>query len=555
MNKETEFLDDVKQALHGGSYTAPTSRGQADRITRSDPYTHKPDIIVECGNPVNFADIQKSALIAIEKVRHNRSGDLVRVSDDAPYLLEAIPQATECTANGSTSTEPLSISQIQESQSEEKNEYMAEIGNRLEAGDFRRVGGTMDNIPPQKPLISHFTGALDWLEVSAYVEFNPSKYAEMMKKFEEAQSWARIDVKDLPDDEKHLADFIAQSQYVMIGGQRVKVLPQGVRKGMWCPIVLEMENGYKIIFNGRSGAHKTMPNVYVEITGKICLFHGAYEMLHESRKFIYSIGGEVVREKLSRVDEALDLPGISMSEFEEDFKKGSYITLGKKTSIIKSTGLTLGVGSVPLQIRIYDKLAKVKSSGEPIEELFLIHRRWQGSEPKSASRVEFQMNREYLKSVGVDTVNDYFRLRPDIVKYLVTDWFRFVIPDSFKSHHYEDALTSPLWSKIQKGFIDSVGVPRDLPLLPVPKADVDIKQIVAQINGLIEKCLVIHELTGLHPIVRGYYVEVALQKYRCLGSVVFSESAIQSLREMSENSQRMFKECSQKIQDNFSSFF
>ena len=66
--------------------------------------------------------------------------------------------------------------------------------------------------------------------------------------------------------------------------------------------------------------------------------------------------------------------------------------------------------------RIYDKKAEVELKANPHINLCMRVYRWKCNEmPSAATRVEFELRREALKERGIDTVEDYYVKRADLV--------------------------------------------------------------------------------------------------------------------------------------------
>ena len=90
--------------------------------------------------------------------------------------------------------------------------------------------------------------------------------------------------------------------------------------------------------------------------------------------------------------------------------------------------------------------------GHLFKQGLLEERRW-GSPQTVATRVEFQLRREAIKSFGIDSIGDYFGKRAGLVAYLTSFWLRLVdsVPDR-ENNNTTRAGTHPLWSRVGDAF-------------------------------------------------------------------------------------------------------
>ena len=221
--------------------------------------------------------------------------------------------------------------------------------------------------------------------------------------------------------------------------------------------------------------------------GEICLYNGATLCLKDGRDFIESLGGIIRKEKLSRVDIALDMPGVGMDEFFAAFNEKRYISRIKSHGFTESNGLTLKFGESPLLLRIYDKLAETKKCANSLKAFAMQDRRWGGKIPDKAIRVEFELRRDALKERGIDSVDDYFTKRADLVNYLVRGWFRFTTESVDRENKNQSrAEVLPLWKDVQTAFESWAGSPVGCSLEPLNLEAVDVSQCFKQALGVIK---------------------------------------------------------------------
>jgi hypothetical protein len=184
---------------------------------------------------------------------------------------------------------------------------------------------------------------------------------------------------------------------------------------------------------------------------------------------IEALGGELQVAKPSRVDLCADLTNIHVSEYVQKFKDGHLVTRVKNRESRgdfclrghgeQYTSITVGVG---IQMRIYDKLTEVKRSPEKLAAMRAY--RWDcGPDelPESATRCEFQLRREELKSLGIDTMDDWFEKRAEVCAYLCEKWFRFTerLPDK-ENRNQSTAKVWKEWTRVAVRFAEWCGLAR-----------------------------------------------------------------------------------------------
>jgi hypothetical protein len=325
---------------------------------------------------------------------------------------------------------------------------------------------------------SQWTGSEDWFEWVLYVDWHEEKWQEMQLKLEELKAIAEADVS--PEE----WDCLCVNEF------EVNVEPCGARlgkgkKGPYYAYKAEY-GGLDVMIAKCSTAKGNVPNVVIRASGEVCLLIGVETCLKRGRNFVAGIGGTIRKDKLSRVDIALDMPGVGMSDFKSAFDGGKYICRAKSLGWTQSNGLTLKFGESPLLLRIYDKLAETLKCDNPRKVYAMIKRRWGDTIPDQAARVEFEIRREALKNRGIDSVDDYFQKRADLMNYLVHEWFRLTTETvDRKNKNQSRAEVLPLWKDVQTAFESWAGSPAGCSLEPLSLEAVDVTQMFKQALGVI----------------------------------------------------------------------
>ena len=336
------------------------------------------------------------------------------------------------------------------------------------------VGGVTSNTPPPS---SNWIAAEDWFEFNFYVDWNVNKWDALTEKLDNCKRCAGI--RNAPNI---LTGFF-------VGGNRIEVEPTGAKvgkgkKGIYCSWRFTSGDMLNFKLINRTNAHKTMPNVFIIVDGQACTIDHAENWFQRAGEIIQLLGGTVVKNKLSRVDICLDMPNVPINKFEKCFDDERYICRANAKGKMESNGKTIYFGENPIKARIYDKLREVKKKADPIKTLAMKLYRWGGKFPNEATRVEFQIRRDGLKTRGIDNVQDYLDRRASLAKYLTTQWLRLTLDHVDKiNKNQSKARTLPLWQDVSNHLV-AWGNNANAPLTPLPKAKADVEQLFKQMLGV-----------------------------------------------------------------------
>ncbi|MGE0537941.1 MAG: hypothetical protein AB7O68_23460 [Pirellulales bacterium] len=236
-----------------------------------------------------------------------------------------------------------------------------------------------------------------------------------------------------------------------------------------------------------------LPNVYVRQTGSDCLRNGANETYQSIREMLTGLGAQLRDEKLTRADLCLDVAGLDAAELQKLAKHGHFVTRAQRVhpfeELVSQTCTGLSVGARPLRLVIYDKLEQQRRKCDDLYFRALVERRWGGSQPEKAARLEFQVSRERLCKCGIDSPADLCRLSGSLVATLMSDWFRLTVEAvDRRNNHQSRAETLPLWQSIAGAFIAVFGQPAG-PLVPLDRSRIDPIRLVKQGRGCLANAL------------------------------------------------------------------
>lgn len=339
------------------------------------------------------------------------------------------------------------------------------------------AGVQSSNTPPSSSKhdeIENWVGAEDWLEWVLYVQW--MDWENLNGCLKRAKEKAAIEKCPPHWDE------------IRFDGGTATVSPTGARlggkSGPYFAYKLEYDELIVLIAE-RETPHKNFPSVVIRADGDACLSIGAQEAYAKATRMIKALSGTIIRNRLSRVDICLDMPEVDIEPFDRAFLEERYICRAVAKARHSGTGVTIAIGKSPLMCRIYDKLAEVELKANPYKQLCMVFYRWGGVMPSAATRVEFELRREALKERGIDTVEDYYTKRADLVAYLTYDWLRFTVNKVDRENKNQSkARTLRLWNKVRKAFKRWTGEPAGQSLEPLPKARANVRNLLKQTIGV-----------------------------------------------------------------------
>jgi hypothetical protein len=348
---------------------------------------------------------------------------------------------------------------------------------RASEGAAPPPGVLSSNTPPPTSKVGQFTGGEDWLEWCCYVDWQTG-WDQLQPRLAKA--------KEIAGDRK-LAK-LSGGDLILFGNTEAHVHPSGTslgKKGKGQHMAYRLAcSGLVILIANRKCVKGSAPNVVIRADGTQCLNHGAVGCRELGRELLKKAGAFIRREKLSRVDLCLDLPGVPMDAFLSAYREERYICRATAKGLIESSGATIYLGKNPLKLRIYDKAAQMRSECDVVKLFMMMQRRWHGVDQTQATRVEFELSRDALKSRGVDTPDDYFQKRSDLIAYLCNNWVRFT-EDEVDRTNTTRIRVLPLWAEVTAGFESWAGQARGEPLEPLTRESVDVTQLLKQAVGVL----------------------------------------------------------------------
>jgi hypothetical protein len=309
-----------------------------------------------------------------------------------------------------------------------QEDLQAELQHR----EFEK-GGDFNNIPPS--ISQKVSGSEDTAVIGCGVSWGES--------FDNVMALLEL--------RKQEARGPAGETAAVFGDYRFAVAASGFSAGGYVAYQLTA-SGVRFGIAATRSPHGETPNFYIRMGSAVLMYNDGIEPVWwYVQEVIKAMGGELLWHKVSRVDLCVDLWDVEVRELHEDYRQGCVTRAKYKVTYewgLSLSGFVLGKGDV--QLRIYDK--RLESERDPTKWDILQARRcpddWDG---RVCTRVEFQLRREFLKSFGVHTINDWLAFRGGIADYLTTQWCRICEPITDRTHTTRPEL-SALWSRVKDDF-------------------------------------------------------------------------------------------------------
>lgn len=252
---------------------------------------------------------------------------------------------------------------------------------------------------------------------------------------------------------------------------------------------------------------QSMPSIMAEIRSEALWHQGPEGAVDRILRLLDRSGASVTSVKPSRVDLCLD---ITFPEELWSKELASYqVTRAIDTALhLRRPNLTgINVGRGGISARIYDKPLEIRQRASKKEWMFDIWRLKEVPEGYRIIRIEFQLRREVLKELGIDTIDDLFEYGANAWRYCTENWLKF--QDRPGKHHTQRS-TVPWWQLVQNGFFGIQGAD---PLIRDRAIRADMKQLRDQIIGLASS------VTALHMEKTGYRILHRAKPINCFAAV------------------------------------
>lgn len=201
---------------------------------------------------------------------------------------------------------------------------------------------------------------------------------------------------------------------------------------------------------------QSRPSVLITIRSETLWRKGPRRSIMFILNFLDMVGGDLNPPKVSRLDLCVDtlFPESIWNPELLNFK----VTRASGTETYQThnqlTGFSIGKGKI--QARLYDKPMEIKQ----VSNKTWLYDVWgfpQVPEGFKVIRIEYQLRREMIKELGLDSIDHIFDLIQSIWGYCTEKWLKFQDNPGKQSHQRQ---TFEWWKRIQNGLNDrNAGAP------------------------------------------------------------------------------------------------
>jgi hypothetical protein len=214
------------------------------------------------------------------------------------------------------------------------------------------------------------------------------------------------------------------------------------------------------LFIARCDKAEDYPNVYVSVLAKSLWLRGIAASVEQISILIGRLGGHVDRVQISRVDLAADfvIPGGLTLEFLMALRVAHSSSVRHVGARHKLEAFYVGGNGAPIIARIYDKSEEIAQKGLKDWFFALV---WKIEKRPDVWRVEFQMRRQAMKELNIESLEDLAKCLKGIWNYLTEEWLSFRLLDAVNTSR---RTVHPWWQAVSDAgeqFGGSVAVTRD----------------------------------------------------------------------------------------------
>ena len=325
-------------------------------------------------------------------------------------------------------------------------------------------------------------GGLDWLEVRCHGQWQEEAWCELVAALDRARALA----EDSGEYEAALE----------VGGQSLFVGPSGARLGDCHARWRVQWRGVEVLIVSRREFSDRRPSVVVKLSSHTLICVVDLAAWDRSVELLNSLGLEMRRDVVSRVDLCADLGGQSIAPFVAAFMEGRIVKRAQKRALYWESGddpSGFTVGS-DIKLRVYDKKREVEAAANG-PKLGVLHARW-GGDVTEATRVEFQLRRDALRErFGVEGVDSLWEKMRAIVRWLCGEWFRMT--ETKATHrNYSRVRLATEWRRVVKAFLSWAGKGAGELVAAVKKEPIPDK-LIRQATGCLKTLAALYWDVGL----------------------------------------------------------
>lgn len=225
------------------------------------------------------------------------------------------------------------------------------------------------------------------------------------------------------------------------------------------------------------------PSVMMSIRSETLWRLGVKKSIQMILDYLVSAGGKISTIKLSRVDLCVDviMPEAcwSLEILNYSVSRCNKIAAYMGNKIEKLQTIEIGTRKSPIMARLYDKPLEIieKSNKEWMYDVWKLEQVPDGSK---IIRIEFQLRREVLKQLNLNSHIDLFKYYGNAWAYCTKEWLNF--KDNPGKHQTNQRRTLSWWEVVQNGFMK---MQNPEPLIRFRASDSDEERLIAQTFGYL----------------------------------------------------------------------
>jgi len=236
---------------------------------------------------------------------------------------------------------------------------------------------------------------------------------------------------------------------------------------------------------------KNRPSIRIQFHSRTLWLNGLKKSIVFILRLIKELGGKIHTIKISRLDLCVD------TLFPEEIwnKKliDKNVTRSRHAGMYFNnknlTGVTFGKGHI--HARFYDKPLEIEQKSKKYWFFDQVWKIDEVPEGYKLIRIEFQLQREIIKDLGLNKLGHLYRLLNNAWAYCTGDWLKFQNNPGKQSHQRK---TYPWWKTIQTGFTITNSIKE--PLVRCKRINPDKKTLFSQSFGTMSSLFALETETN-----------------------------------------------------------
>jgi hypothetical protein len=272
--------------------------------------------------------------------------------------------------------------------------------------------------------ITHF-GNVD-LEQSRDIDIIP--YLEQQKSEAKAQNTLNMNYKHI----------------IQIGSQSFQLLSNGSKGYAY----ILHNDSYEIKISQHRSSNENFYPVFIKIKQECLWSKGVKESWNIINEWITKNIGEIKANKVSRIDICCHTDELQLQDHDIETFSGRYHLDTIYRFKRKISTMCFGSGTTGKIIcRIYDKTLEVTQKRQKL--WFFDIWKSKGLDPDKVWNIEFEISRDFLKEVKLDSVEDTLDNLKTLWKYCTHSW---LVKKQIDRTRMENCTTDDRWQSIQKAY-------------------------------------------------------------------------------------------------------